>query len=385
MWDKMMLLLAAVDKDNEVRSISGARSVCIDSDRDIELKAAKISCDFDDSADIGGRFVGYTDAEGRCMLNVRISGNRFLDGEEFVRLMKATGSEAYGGEYDSEHFIYRALDKDCEVISPNHLMLPRTVCTLSMTATLAEDLMNGGRLVPGLHFKNSSGAYSAISAGSSDVGDVEMKGSSASGSEFSGLVHRAVATPMELPIRYDSVSLAVGTAVSDEPYEGQNLSFEIGAPLRAFDYYGTCDELDCVSGTLTRRVAYYEGADLGELSVAKYGGMPCFMLMLPERMMDTRLMAGGLSVVSSFSDYPETAEVIAAPTLDRLYLNFPGTPTPEEALAMLDESYFAYAMAEEQVTKLPSGMITELGAGTYYISVCSDSYHTVDVSYKLKE
>lgn len=385
MWNKMMLLLADEDSQGGTKSVSAQRSACIESGSGAVLNSVKISCDFDPFADIEDLCVGYTETDGSVRLNVRVNGERFLDGEEFVRLMIAGGCEVYGGEYDSEHFLYLASDKDCEVISPNHLMLPSDILAFSMTATLDEDVANGGSLVPGLHFKDSIGTYTAIWATKSGVGEVKMSGLNATGGDFSGFVHRAVEAPMSLPIRYDSVSLSVGTYASMEPYSGESLSFEIGAPLRTISYYGDHDELECVSGTLTRRVGWHDLTGEEELTAVNYSGTACFMLMLPEKMKDSRLITNNFEVVGAFSSDAENNEILVAPTLDRLYLRFPDTPALDDARSRLAGTYLAYALAEERVIQLATKMSAELGGGTQYICVCSESYNTVDVSYTLKE
>lgn len=329
--------------------------------------------------------VGYTDTDGGATLVVRMTGERMLDGKEFVRLMKQIDSPAYGGEYDDEHFLYISNTKNCNVVSPNHFSMPSTPNTFKMTATLAEDINSGGALVPGLQFKYKAGSANSIRAARSGVGEVVMSGTSYSGNVFAGFIHKATAKYMELPIRYDSLSLFAGSAEPSEPYWGRTVAFRLDMPLMSNANAAVFDELECISGVLTRRVGKDIIDESYEITDAVYCGLPCQRILLKHPVGEA-MVAVGDYWESSEDDFWEFGDcIILPPERNCIYIRFSDDPDLEGAMEYILGEELLYELAEHETIQLQQKLDPTLASGANIICVCSEHSPEFYTTYMVKE
>ena len=317
--------------------------------------------------------LGYRGKDGKFHLDVRITGRRFFDGREFERMMIATGTPIYGGQVDDEHFLYLASDEiSCDVISSDHIVLPHTVKTFTMTATLEEDINSGAPILPGLHFVYTANASTAVKSTSSGVGEVEITGKTYGSYIVECLYHKATAKYMELPIRYDSVNMCEGSTVTDDEYVGKTTVFDLGdvGLLSNWDN-SVYDELECVSGTLTRRIGTLTIDESYEISEVIYAGVRCQMIKLKET-----IGSGTASLDWYVTDTPDMfAEfgdsIIVSPTRDAIYVHFSDEPDLEGAKEYIIGARLVYPLKTEVVTKLEQTVDAQLPTGITYVGVCS--------------
>lgn len=389
MNDNKMLIIASEPSGGDSYQIYedyDTGSLRIDTGAGGELISLNILGTFDPNSNTSTPSVGYTDEEGGTTLEVRMTGERMLDGEEFVSLMKRINSPAYGGEYDDEHFIYIANNRNgCNVVSPNHFSMPTTPNTFRMTATLNEDICSGGALVPGLHFKYRAGSTSSIRAASSGVGDVTMSGTSYSGNIFSGFIHKATSKYMELPIRYDSVTMFAGKVEPSAPYWCQKAAFRLGSPLMSSIDGTVYDELECISGILTRRIGTDIIDDSYEISDAIYCGIPCQRISLKGPIGESRAMIGDYveDNIDCFAEFGDC--LVLPPERDCIYIRVSDEPDLESAIDYILGSRLVYELAKHEEIQLEQRLEPRLASGANIICVCTEHSAEIYTTYKVKE
>ena len=263
--------------------------------------------------------------------------------------------------------------------------MPSTPNTFKMTATLAEDINSGGALVPGLQFKYKAGSANSIRAARSGVGEVVMSGTSYSGNVFAGFIHKATAKYMELPIRYDSLSLFAGSAEPSEPYWGRTVAFRLDNPLMSNASAAVFDELECISGVLTRRVGKDIIDESYEITDAVYCGVPCQRILLKHPVGEA-MVAVGDYWESSEDDFLEFGDcIILPPERNCIYIRFSDDPDLEGAMEYILGAELLYELAEHETIQLQQKLDPTLASGANIICVCSVHSPEFYTTYMVKE
>ncbi len=388
MWDKIHLLTseaeAASSKEYSLSDIGVVSFTAPESGA--VLKSVKIYGALEGIYEGPEGGVGYTADDGSTHITVRVHGKNFMDGYELVRLMKQCGSPAYGGEYDDEHFLYLTSAEACQMASPDNIFIPPKIHTFTASLLLDEDIKNGGKLTPGIYFELHGRSAMAASAATSGVGEVEVTLATPFGYLFKGITHKPLGINKALPVRYDSVSLTLGTKASYEPYDGESVDFNIGTPLYC-DYYGElCDELDCVSGILTRNIIAVVIDESVVLTEVDYEGYPCLSMPLPVRAGAFDASMDEFGWASSTEDF-EFGDwlIFIGPDMEHLYIYFMDGLSPEEAKSIIVGRKLTYTRAVPEVIELGQKIKPKLGGGLRYVEVCSMLRPTVEIKYLAKE
>lgn len=390
MLDKKILLLLADEGGDEQggggveHEAFGTRVLRFESEGDCKLTSLILRGAHDIAH--GRRYpgIGYLRSDGGYSLDIRIHGTSFLDGHELVRLMAASNSPAYGGEQDTDHFIYVAdADSSYTVVSYDHMMLPITPCTIKMIAEPSESVT--GKLIPGLQYESTSGVLVAVSGSASTDGTVPLSGKTPAATLFHRFMHNPTKADMLLPIAYDSVHMTEGNYATDDTYDGQALSYDLGDCPLLGDYDSDLyDVLDCMSGTLTKHFGgmRLRGEDITE---AVYMGIPCFRIMLPEVAADGRVTVGeyrdyGLDYFLEFEE-----ALLLSPTRDSLYITLFEDTTLDDARAELDGALVTYTLETPKVIDTGVRIDPLMRGQLHYIEVCSTIDTEINISYKETE
>ena len=332
--------------------------------------------------------VGYSTASG-TQLNLRIHGECFMDGKELVRLMKKSSTPVYGGDEGSTHFLYLSKsDKDYEVVPSDYALIGKNPISAEMTVTLSEDINGGGSLVPGLNFKSVSGSTIAISSSTSGIGDVKLTAKTSAFHTCAELIHKRSSKEMTLPVRYNSVKIsALGSSASK--YVGQNVSFNIGRPLYGFygDDFEFSDELECVTGCLTRRVGCRPITEDDTFTEVTYNDYVCYRLDLGERVGSEHLSINGFTSLADPSELNLANEaVFVAPDRRGVYFY---TNAEENRLEIIKDfaigKNLLYVLENEEVTYISSPIIPYTGEKKIYVEACSATFPEIEVKYLAKE
>lgn len=388
MWNKIRLLTSdsdtAVTKEYFLSDMGVASFTAPDSGA--VLKSVKIYGAPEDIYEQEDGGLGYTADDGSTHLTVRVHGKNFMDGYELARLMKQCGSPAYGGEYDDEHFIYLTSAEECQMVSVNNLFIPPKIHTFAASFLLDEDIRNGGKLTPGIYFELHGRQAMPAVAATSGVGEVEASMNTPFGYLFKGISHKPLGINKALPIRYDSVCLTLGTKASYEPYDGESVDFNIGTPLYSNFYGDLCDELDCVSGILTRNIIAINIDESVVLTEVNYEGYPCLSMPLPERAGAFDASMDEFGWASSIDDF-EFGDwlIFIGPDMEHLYIYFMDGLSPEEAKSIIVGRRLTYTRAVPEVIDLGQKIQAKLGGGLRYVEVCSMQRPTVEIQYLAKE
>ena len=386
MWDKRLFLMTAGDSGTgeSFYEDQGTRSLCLSTDSNCRLDSLLVYGTHDSLEADGRKGLGY-EVDGSFFLDVRIHGENFLDGYELERLMLRSGSPTYGGRRDDEYFIYRTVRENCEVVSRDHLSLPDLPFTLRMSALVDEELATDGIFSPGLYFYSDAGGHSNVFAESAPEGEVELSGSTPGWLRFDGFRHDGAARELEIPIRYDSVSLTVGGAPTDEPYIGRSASFPIGKRMLATADDGVRDELECVRGVLTKRVGSAVIDSSFSIVSAVYGGKRCFMITLPKQA-GYGLISIGSYTECDLNDFAYYSECIAAtPDRKSVYIRFDDDIELSEARERLEGLELIYPLRYEEIYELGEGLGRKMAVGANYIDVCTPLNAEIEIFYYTEE
>lgn len=391
MFDKKMLLLLADDGESEDEDIPpveheayGTRVLRFESEGDCELVSLVLRGSEDTAYGKQYPGVGYRRSDGGYSLNLRIHGTSFLDGFELVRLMLECGSPAYGGKQGFEHFIYAAdADSSYTVVTSDHMMLPLEPCAIKMVAKPSESV--SGMLIPGLQYESTSGVRVAVSGTAGSNGKVTLSGTTPADNIFHRLVHIPVQNDMQLPIAYDSVKLTEGSYSTEDLYDGQAISYNLGDCPLLCDYNAEVyDQIDCINGMLIRR---FGGMSLKaeDITEAVYMGKPCFHIMLPEVAADGRASVGVYKTLGNDYFLEVGESVVLSPTRDSLYIRLLEDTTLEQARAELDGALVSYMLERSKVTDTGVRIDPRLYGQLHYIEVCSTIDTEIKISYRRTE
>ena len=277
------MLLITDDADTGTGAITASANGILDLgaiEAGAQITAFTISGQTDNSYNTGDTGAGYVDS-GEYVLNIRIHGDCVLDGDELVKILEETDAPVYGGEREDGCFIYSAsATEESAVISTDHMMLGTGVHTMKMTALVTEQIAEGEALIPGLHFKYNRTKTSAIAKDPGNIGECELMGTKPSAAKYNGIYHIPTGNAMELPIITESVGLYVGNAVLDEGYNGITVKQKLGKPLMAIPEGEIADEVECISGVLTRRIGCMSITEDTVITSGSYEGFACYFIDL---------------------------------------------------------------------------------------------------------
>ena len=381
MWADMMKLIAddgEVEKYTEMED-TGFGYFSVADGENIRLTSFKI---FGNEPGEDIPCIGYYETDGSFRLNVRVHGETFFDGHELVRLMRASGAEVLGEDPDDEHFLYLSrTDRESVVVSTDYLMPPTWKLYIGMTATLAEDIKNGGALKPGLHYSYELLSPKPIAAATSGVGDVKLTCTTQTGYRTAGLIHKPTEEYMELPIRYDSVYMTESKKAEPMPYDGRTVSFDIGKPL--LYVRGICDELECVSGRITRRVGTLVIDESMPVEAVTLNYINCYRLTLPfEIGMYGSILDFYTGDMYELEEYDYSLYI--DPSGRWIYFQVFDTDLEGAKEAIMGQE-LTYALAEEEVTELGYGIGSIMPSGKSYVEICSPAVPEFCINYKRKE
>ena len=387
MWNKIRIIADCDRSAMAEHSVSNYGVVSFGvPDGGAKVKSITVYGERDDSLPMKNAGIGYNDENGQTHLFVRAHGANIMDGHELVRLMIASDSPAYGGEYDDEHFLYNCSAPECTVVSGRHFALFPQAHTFKMTADLEEDVVNGGKLSPGLYFKLPPRSPVAISAASSGVGAVEMTAKTPFGYLVTDMIHKPTGITAQIPIRYDSVRLYVGAAVGNDPYVGESVDFHLGTPLYADYYDDIYDELECISGTVTRNIMAWDIEDDVTVTKVYYEGYPCFSVPLPTRAGGDFAEMDEFTYSSDSSDFElECTLCFVGPDREHAYFYLVDDISAEEAREYIVGNRLLYLRSEPEIIKLDSTISAAVTGGEFYVEVCDAKRPTVDLIYIAKE
>ena len=389
MRNKMLLLSDIVGDESSSISASGNGIVYLEAnDAESVITSLTIKGQIDNALNSSDTGAGYMDS-GECVLNIRIHGDCVLDGEEFVRILRETNAPVYGGEGADGCFIYSAsATEESTVIDTDHLMLGSGVHAMKMTALVTDQIADGEALIPGLHFRYNRTKTSAISKDPGNIGECELMGTKPSAATYNGIFHIPMGSAMELPIITDSVRLYVGNTVLDEGYNGITVRQRIGKPLMAIPEAEVSDEIECVSGVITRRIGCMSITEDTVITSGSYEGFSCYFISLDRASDGSGVRLGSFSLVESTEQfYDDFYSMVLDPTGKTLILNGSDEGyTIDDLKAELMGSRIIYTLKEPVIEEVEPGIKgEELSVGRHIIEICSNTYPIVTVEYENKE
>lgn len=383
---KRMLMHTICNGSDDANTITGTSPLNFTTGSDHPIEGLIIygdTCTYDENE---LHYVGESDEAGGCVLNIRVHSTNWMDGREMVRQMVLANSPCYGGEYDSEHFIYICKsDGTYPVTSAKYMRPGNDVFTLSAQVLVLED-RGETAFSSGIHFDHYTYSGSPAKVSSGTVGEQTLSGKSLSMGRTMGLVHKPVAEEFNLPIKYDSVKLLKTGTSTDDGYIGYTSSIEIGEPLRKIPCSyrdDICDELDAVNGTLTRRVYEMKIDESTTIGESEYSGSPCFYIQLPFTVRSCVAYCIRLVCYENSSEMlGGYASMFVAPTRNQIYFRVDDETTLEEAKEMLMGESILLPLGSEVTTTIDTTLDNLQPAGEVWVEVCSRANPELTLKYK---
>lgn len=325
--------------------------------------------------------VGIATDDG-AIIKLRIHGETALDGHELERIMKERGSPCYGGVVDDEHFLYIARDDaSYTLIDRTDMYIPNNTISIIGEAILYNPLPEG-KTATGMQIIAGGGGWAISFSGTE--GAVSFSGHNGNNRYNYALMHKAVESEFSYAIAYNSLRIVQNGNVTEAPYNGYICEIKVSAPL--YRIYGAesevYDELDVISGVLTRRVAV---VSVGECKIieAYYMGIPCFILTVPSPVKDHDRISCDMLYESDDSCFFDCVDSFMRIDNQSVYLNLgEDVTTVEEARAHLGEnSIITYPRADEIIEEVtPETINTD--SGNVVIEVCSVAPAKIYATYK---
>ncbi len=323
---------------------------------------------------------GVRGDDGSVCIAVRVHDACYLDGYEFARALKEKNSPVYQGEYDSEHFLYRATDEDVELFGDLDFSPGTNGFYLTMEADVPEgkeDITSFGiQMISS--FKSEEEATREVTGSGPSVFKAYMQRFTV----LKKIRQEAQSENFDIPIKYDSFKLYSGGVVPGN-YNGFTKVFDIKRALY-YAYLGggaVYDEIELVEGKITRRIGFYTIDETTPINEASYDGVPVFAIPLPSDMKIPYMDSDSYYEVDEPYDLIEETYSFYIPQNDGnmyVFINEDIT-TVEEARKKLLGQVFYYQTEDrfEETEKLEP----KIDAGVVVVEACTNLYAPLEVDY----
>lgn len=324
--------------------------------------------------------VGVVGEDGKVRIGARVHGECFLDGYEFARVLKEKGSPCYGGEYDSEHFIYRVPDTQVELFSDLDFSPGAISFNLTFDAIVPEDKSDITTLE--MYLVSDSLPKYAAKRKTTGAGVSTFINAFPKSITLKKIIQAATDDPFDLPIKYSSFKLYSGSTVPGE-YQGFTQLFDIGTPLYSayLGYRYVYDEAELVNGRITRRIALFRIDADTEINRCDYSGFRVYAIPLPSDISEPYMDSDYYTQCYDVYEAAEGWKTFFIPDGDgKMYVYFDEEiSTDEEAKETLIGQVFYYPVKEwiQEIDKLKS----EIKSGYVSIEACTNTVSRLEVDY----
>ncbi len=365
----------------KVATISGSSAVKYNNTRTDSIVGLRIYGDFVYNSALRMRMgVGVRGDDGSVRVAVRVHNECCLDGYEFVRVLKEKNSPLYQGEYDSDHFLYRVTEEDTELFGPLDFSPGILGYKLTLEADVPEEKADITTF--GLQFISNYGSKHAATRSVTGAGPSTFSVTMSQGTLFKHMQQAAQTEAFDIPIRYDSFKLYNGSVVP-ERYKGYTKVFDIKEPLQYayIDGRDTFDELDLISGKLTRRIARFIIDETTQINEASYDGVCVFAIPLPSDIKYFSMDSDVYSSVGDPYDLVEEKESFYIPDNDGnmyVFINENVVSVDEARKKLLGVVF--YYQTEDRIEKIEK-LEPKCDVGVVVVEACTNTSVKIEVDY----
>ena len=324
--------------------------------------------------------IGVRGDDGSVRVAIRVHSDCYLDGYEFVRILKEKGSPAYQGEYDSEHFLYRVTEETTQLLGELDFAPGVLGYTLTFEAIVPETKADIEDF--GLQFVSDYGSKYVAKRNNTGAGPSTFTVKIGAGIAFNKMQQAGQGEAFDIPIRYDSFKFYTGSVVPGR-YKGVTRVIDIKEPLHYAYLAGkeVCDELDVIKGKITRKISKFIIDESTPINKASYDEIPVFAIPVPSDIKYPSMDCDTYYELNDPYDMPDEPDSFYIPEGDgNMYVFIDeDTLTVDEARKRLIGHTFYYQGDDriEQIEKL----YLSVDGGVVVVEACANERPEMEVNY----